>query len=101
MSNKKMNSSQEISDSVVQEVLLDKPSSKRNKKEKVTTSSPLESGSDSPGIGRKVIPTPPDADAFVRYDEKGKIILDTRAISEENKLLANEKKMLTDEVVSL
>ena len=59
MSNKKMNSSQDISDSVVQEVLLDnKPSGKRNKK-KVTTSSPLESGSDSPGIGRKVISTPP------------------------------------------
>ena len=96
-----MNPSQDITNSVVQEVLLDKPSSKKNKKEKVTTSSPLESGSDSQGISRKVIPTPPDADAFVRYDEKGKIVLDTRAISEQNKMLAMDKKMLTDEVVSL
>ena len=96
-----MNPSQDITNSVVQEVLLDKPPSKRNKKEKVTTSSPLESGSDSQGSSRKVIPTPPDADAFVRYDEKGKIVLDTRAISEQNKMLAMDKKMLTDEVVSL
>ena len=94
-----MNPSQDITNSVVQEVLLDKPSSKKNKKEKATTSSPPESRSDSQGSSKKIIPTPPDADAFVRYD-KGKIVLDTRAISEQNKLVM-DKKILTDEVVSL
>ena len=101
MSNKKMNPSQDITDSVVEEVLLDKPPTKKNKKDKVTTSSPIESGSDSQGSNSKVAPTPPRSGAFVRHDGKGKIVLDARAVSEENKLLTSEKKLLTDEVVSL
>ena len=101
MSNNKKNPSKDITDSVVDEVLLDKPPTKKNKKDKATTSSPIESGSDSQGSNSKVAPTPPRSGAFVRYDEKGKIILDARAVSEENKLLTSEKKMLTDEVVSL
>ena len=106
MSSKKINPSQDITNSVLQEVLLDetpgpsKPSNKKNKKEKVTTSSP-QSGSDSQGSSKKIIPTPPDADAFVRHDEKGRIVFDTRAISEQNKMLVMDKKILTDEVVSL
>ena len=106
MSSKKRNPSQDTTNSVVKEVVLDetagpsKSSSKNNKKEKVTTSSP-QSGSDSQGSSKKIIPTPPDADAFVRHDEKGKIVFDTRAISEQNKKLVMDKKVLTDEVVSL
>ena len=105
-----MDSSQEISDSNVQEILLDnKPPGKKHKKqEKLATSSPLESGSDSLGEARKVIPTPPDATALVRVNAEGKIHFDTKAIAQENsekqkriKELSEERKLLLDEVVTL
>ena len=92
MSNNKKNPSKDITDSVVEEVLLDKPPTKKNKKDKATTSSPIESGSDSQGSNSKSAPTPPRSGAFVRHDGKGKIVLDARAVSEENKLLTSEKK---------
>ena len=101
MSNNKKNPSKDITDSVVEEVLLDKPPTKKNKKDKTTTSSPIESGSDSQGSSSKSSSSPPRSQAFVRHDAKGKIVLDARTVSEENKQLTNEKKVLTDEVVSL
>ena len=101
MSNNKKNPSKDITDSVVDEVLLDKPPTKKNKKDKTTTSSPIESGSDSQGSSSKSSSSPPRSQAFVRHDAKGKIVLDARTVSEENKQLTNEKRVLTDEVVSL
>ena len=56
MSNNKKNPSKDITDSVVDEVLLDKPPTKKNKKDKATTSSPIESGSDSQGSRMKWCP---------------------------------------------
>ena len=110
MSNKNMDSSQDISDTNVQEILFDKkPSNKKSKKqEKLATSSPQDSGTDSLGESRKVIATPSDASALVRVNSEGKIHFDTKAIAQENsekqkriKELSEERKLLLDEVVTL
>ena len=87
MSKKQMDSLQEISDSNVQEILFDKkPSSKKSRKsDKLTTSSAQESGSDSLGEARMVIPTPPDALCL-----RASYILDTKAIAQENRELKDE-----------
>ena len=92
MSKKQMDSLQEISDSNVQEILLDKkPSSKKSRKsDKLTTSSAQESGSDSLGEARMVIPTPPDATALVKVNAEGKLHFVTRAIAQENRELKDE-----------
>ena len=92
MSKKQMDSLQEISDSNVQEILFDKkPSSKKSRKsDKLTTSSAQESGSDSLGEARMVIPTPPDATALVRVNDEGKLHFDTKAIAQENRELKDE-----------
>ena len=92
MSKKQMDSLQEISDSNVQEILFDKkPSSKKSRKsDKLTTSSAQESGSDSLGEARMVIPTPPDATALVKVNAEGKLHFVTRAIAQENRELKDE-----------
>ena len=122
MSNKSMDSSQDISsDTNVQEILFEsqtlesksdgkKPSNKKSKKqEKLATSSPQDSGNDSLGESSKVIAGPSlPPPALVRTNSEGKIYFDTKAIAQENsekqkriKELAEERKLLLDEVVTL
>ena len=104
MSKKQVDPLQEMSDSNVQEILFaKKSSSKKSRKETDTlaTSSAQESGSDSLGEARMVIPTPADATALVKVNAKGKLHFNTKAIAEENRELKDEVLALRTQLEEL
>ena len=107
-------SEQDISDNSIKKILLDeetqenqskvsKDTKKKAKSTRLSTSHTL--GSGSPVETRKkpkIIHTPPDATGFVRVNKKsGTLLVDTKAVSIENKKLKTQEGLLQDQIVAL
>ena len=76
--------------------------SKPKKSKRLTISSTQEAGTGSSGERRvKSKITPPDATGYVRSNTEGKLTIDTKAVSQENKLLKSSMIGLTKERDSL
>ena len=105
--NKQKETDSEMNENSVNKILFDDENtkdlkSKPKKSKRLTISSTQEAGTGSSGERRvKTKITPPDATGYVRSNPEGKLTIDTKAVSQENKALKSSVTGLRKERDSL